>query len=105
MTKAAPALLFIVLLALLNSCKNAPVACFTILTPADSIHVGHVVKFDPSCSSDASAYYWDFGNGQNSNLSSVVQTTYDSARTYSVSLVAEGSGKSAFLTKNIIVLP
>jgi PKD repeat protein len=102
---APPLLLFSLLIVMLSSCKNAPVACFTILTNADSIRVGHPVQFDPACSSDATQYFWDFGNGQTSALSSVVQTTYDSATTYSISLVVEGSGKSASITKNIVVLP
>jgi PKD repeat protein len=91
-------------LALLASCKNAPTACFTIVTNADSIHVGKTVQFDASCSIDASAYYWDFGNGQ-SAMTTTAQTIYDSAATYAVHLVVTGSGKSAGTSKNVTVLP
>ena len=103
--KKTPTLLLIVFtLAVMSSCKNAPVACFTVVTAADSIRVGRVVSFDASCSSDASQYYWDFGNGLNSSIVAP-QTTYDSATTYTVNLVAVGSGKSAAVSKRVTVLP
>lgn len=104
MKKTPTLLLFILALALMSSCKNAPVACFTILTPADSIRVGHVVQFDASCTSDATQYYWDFGNGMNASTVTA-QTTYDSATSYAVNLVAVGSGKSAAASKRVVVLP
>ncbi len=105
MKQTTPLLLFVLLLGLLSSCKNAPVACFTVVTPADSIRLGHTVTFDASCSSDATQYYWDLGNGQTSTLAPTVQTIYDSTMTYTVALVVGNSGKSASVTKKIIVLP
>jgi chitodextrinase len=105
MTKTTPSLLFILLLAVLSACKNAPSPCFTVVTPADSIRVGHIVTFDASCSSDISSYYWDFGNGQTSSSSPTAQTTYDSATSYMVTLVGENSGKNAFISKGIMVKP
>ena len=106
MNKATPALLlFLSLLTALSSCKNAPVACFTVTTPADSIKVGTVVTFNATCSSDATAYYWDFGNGMNSSSAPIAQTTYTTVASYSVALVVGNSGKSASVTKNIVVLP
>jgi PKD repeat protein len=104
MKKPPALLLFILALMLMSSCKNPPVACFTILTPTDSIRVGHVVQFDASCTSDATQYYWDFGNGLNASTVTA-QTTYDSATTYKVTLVAAGSGKSAMISKSVTVLP
>jgi PKD repeat protein len=97
-------LLFLLLLTALSSCKNVPVACFTVSTPADSIKVGTVVMFNAGCSSDATAYYWDFGNGMDTN-SVVAHTTYTTVATYSVALVVGNSGKSASVTKSIVVLP
>lgn len=106
MRKTTPALLlFVLVLLVLSSCKNAPVACFTLATPSDSIRVGHAVIFNAGCSSDATQYFWDFGNGQNSTSSTTAQTTYDSAASYSVALVVANSGKSASITKTIVVKP
>lgn len=51
------------------------------------------------------SYYWDFGNGQTSSASGNVQTTYDSARTYTVTLVGANQGKTASVSSNITVLP
>ena len=103
--KKTPTLLLIVLaLALMSSCKNAPVACFTVTTTADSIRVGRTVQFDASCTSDATSYYWDFGNGLNASAVTA-QTTYDSATTYTVNLVTVGSGKSAAISKRVTVIP
>jgi len=104
MKRLTTSILFLVLIAALHSCKNAPIACFTVTTPADSIKVGHTVNFDPACSSDATSYYWDYGNGL-SSVSTTGQTIYDSATTYTVALVATGSGKSASITKRVTVLP
>ena len=105
MNKATPSLLlFLLLLTALSSCKTAPGACFTVTTPTDSIRVGTIVVFNAGCSSDATAYYWDFGNGKDTN-SIVAQTMYTTVATYSVSLVVGNSGKSASITKNIVVLP
>ena len=105
MKKAAPTLLMILfLLAGLGSCKESPVACFRVTTPADSIKVGSIVRFDGSCSSDVNAYYWDFGNGLDTT-SITAQTTYTTAANYTVVLVVGNSGKSASLTKTITVLP
>lgn len=106
MTKATTTLsLFLLFITILSSCKNAPVACFQVTTPADSIRVGHPVIFNASCSSDATAYYWDFGNGQTGSTAPTAQTIYDSVATYTVALIVGNSGKSASLTKNITVLP
>jgi PKD repeat protein len=105
MTKATTTLLlFLLLLTAMSSCKNTPIACFTVSTPADSIKVGTVVVFNAGCSSDATAYYWDLGNGRDTN-SIIAQTTYTTVATYSVALVVGNSGKSASVTKNVVVLP
>ncbi len=105
MNKTTPTLLFIALFGILTSCKQSPAPCFVVTTPADSIRVGHVVSFDASCSSDASSYYWDLGDGVTSTSAPVTSTTYDSATTYSVTLVVGSSGKSASIARNITVLP
>jgi PKD repeat protein len=105
MTKATTTLLLLLLLlTALSSCKNAPVACFTVTTPSDSIKVGTTVIFNAGCSSDATAYYWDFGNGKDTT-SIVAQTTYSTVATYPVALVVGNSGKSASVTKSVVVLP
>ena len=104
MKRYAPALLiFFAALGTMSSCKQAPVACFTVVTPADSIRVGHAVTFNAGCSSDATTYYWDFGNGQFSTSSPTAQITYDSAASYQVALVVGNSGKSASTTKTVVV--
>jgi PKD repeat protein len=106
MKRYAPALLiFFAALGTMSSCKQAPVACFTVLTPADSIKVGHSVTFNAGCSSDAASYYWDFGNGQFSTTSPTAQIIYDSAASYQVALVVGNSGKSASITKTVVVNP
>lgn len=106
MKRYAPSLLlFFAAIVTLSSCKNAPVACFTVVTPVDSIRVGHTVTFNAGCSSDAASYYWDFGNGQSSTTSPTAQITYDSAASYQVALVVGNSGKSASVTKTVVVHP
>lgn len=104
MQKSPTLLLIVFVVSLMSSCKNAPVACFTVTIQADSIRVGRTVNFDASCTSDASSYYWDFGNGLNAN-GVTAQTIYDSATTYTVNLVTVGSGKSAAISKRVTVLP
>jgi PKD repeat protein len=105
MIKSSPVLLLVLLLSALASCKNAPVACFMVTTPTDSIKAGSIVKFDAGCSSGATAFYWDFGNGQDTTGVQTAQTVYTTVATYSVALVVGSSGKSNSLTKKIVVLP
>ena len=88
----------------LASCKIAPNPCFVVLTPADSIRVGYAVRFDASCTSDASKYYWDFGNGQTSTAI-VTQVKYDTTGSYKVALTVGSTGKSGSTTKTIVVNP
>ena len=89
----------------ISSCSTAPTACFNVVTPSDSIRVGHTVTFNSACSADASHIYWDFGNGTSSYLSPNTTTTYDTLGTYNVSLVVSGSGKTASTTQSVIVKP
>ena len=91
---------------LVSSCHKAPpTACFEVVTLADSMIVGRNIQFDPQCSSGATKYYWDFGNRQTSNSSGIVQTVYDSAATYPVSLVVSNGSNTASITRSVTIMP
>ena len=88
-----------------SSCSSNPTACFTISTVPDSIRVGHTVAMDAGCSTGATQYFWDFGNGKNSSTGPATTVTYDSIGTYTVSLVVSGSSKTASASRSLIVKP
>lgn len=76
----------LLMLVLLSACKdnnmdsNKPIAKFDV--EIDKLHIKLVNN-----SSDADSYYWDLGNGVNSNLESL-QFTYEKSGNYKVLLVA-----------------
>jgi PKD repeat protein len=90
---------------LVSSCSSNPAACFTITTVPDSIKVGHTVAMDAGCSTGATQYYWDFGNGKNSSTGPATTVIYDSIGTYTISLVVSGSSKTATASKSVVVKP
>lgn len=94
------------LLLVLSACNsNSPAACFQIASAADSLHVGKRILFDAHCSSDASAYYWDFGNGQTGPSTVTASTLYDSAASYQVTLVVSNGSKTATTAHSVTILP
>jgi|JI6StandDraft_1071083.scaffolds.fasta_scaffold80409_1 hypothetical protein len=97
-------LLMVVFLMLISGCSNSPGPCFEILTEADSIRVGRPVTFDAGCSLDVSDYNWDFGNGLG-GYDVVMTTTFDSVKTYKVTLLGTNGSKSSATRKEVVVLP
>lgn len=88
----------------LASCGTPPTACISVVTPADSIHVGKPVQFDGTCSADEKSYRWDFGNGEIST-SGQPTMTFDSARDYEIFLLVTNDRKTANTSKTITVKP
>jgi len=64
---------------------QTPTSCFTL--SASEVKVGDVVQFT-NCSTNASSYAWDFGDGTSSTQTSPSHT-YQAANTYTVILTAQ----------------
>lgn len=64
--------------------------------------VGETISFINN-STDASAYFWDFGNSQSSNLGTPLAFSYNSAGSYNVKLIVSIVGCEDSLTKTVIV--
>jgi len=87
--------LFLVLVSILvcfSSCQKEPVASFT--ASSTTALVGETISFS-NTSVDGSSYEWDFGDGNTSSEKNPTHV-YDSANTYSVSLIANSkNGKNS----------
>ncbi|MDW3177834.1 MAG: protein kinase [Acidimicrobiia bacterium] len=77
----------------------APVACFT--ANHTTVDVGDSVWFS-NCSTDATTYEWDFGDGGSSTHTSPSHT-FTSHGSYTVRLTANGEGGSNSTTRTITV--
>src|SRR4051812_34843860 len=95
----------IFLLVMNQGCKKddtsrVPVACFATL--ADSVMFGTNVTFNGGCSTGATSYLWNFGDG---NTSAAASTThaYTTPGSYAVTLTVTNAKGSNTKTKTIIV--
>ena len=85
-----------------------PFACFDIGSVNPIPRVGEEVTFDASCSGSpgmVDSWDWDFGDG-NSDEGEVVQHTYDTANTYTVTLtIGDDQGNEVTIQKVVQVVP
>jgi PKD repeat protein len=96
-------LLLIILTGLMFACKKPePLASFTV--NKTTAPAGEEVSFT-NTSSDATSFYWDFGDGTNSAEQNPSHS-YSSPGTYTVTLTATGEGGSNSVSKSLtITLP
>ena len=82
-------LLFPFCLALLSSCKDPTISCFT--HSPDTITTSTVVTFNAACSEEASYFTWNFGDATADTTTTALNIThqYSNAGTYTVRLQAE----------------
>jgi hypothetical protein len=94
---------FFAMLISFTECKKkdapAPAACFT--SNKQSVVDSQIVTFN-NCSSNASSYEWDFGDGTSSTISSPTKL-YSTNGTYTVRMTASGNGKQSTATQTILV--
>jgi uncharacterized protein (TIGR02145 family) len=84
----------------LSSCeKNEPVASFTI--NPESPRAGETIKFT-NTSEYATAYSWDFGDGNISDLENPFHS-FTVAGTYTVSLTATGEGGENTYSRQVVI--
>ena len=76
-----------------------PAACFT--TQYDDYYIDEEVVFT-NCSSDATSYLWDFGDGTTSTLQNPAHT-YTNTGNYTVTLKAYSNGIESTVTKDLAV--
>lgn len=76
-----------------------PKACFT--SDRQSVVDSQIVTFN-NCSTNASSYDWDFGDGTSSTISALTKL-YSKNGTYTVTMTATGNGKKSTATQNIFV--
>ena len=93
-------IMFVTILAF-GSCMKTPMACCDIPTTGA---IGESLKFSSTCSTDASTYEWDFGDGTKSTEANPTHT-YTSAATYKVKLMAmsKNGKKMNEISKSITV--
>ena len=84
----------------LQSCYKLPTACFTTNIGIDSIRVDTPVIFNAlSCSTNASAYNWQFGNGDSLEVEFgpiVTKTFTDTGNIDVYLLVTKGQKQNSF---------
>jgi PKD repeat protein len=85
----------------LTSCRK-PKACFILIENKASAKINEEVKFDASCSTNAKAYTWDFGNGT-TEVGVNVKTKYTTPGTYNVMLTAKFNSKTNITSQTIVV--
>lgn len=83
-----------------NPVAPEPVACFSY-TPETAIKAGDEITFT-NCSENATAYSWDFGDGNTSIEENPVHT-YIQEGTYTVTLTSTGDGEENIITKDVII--
>jgi PKD repeat protein len=101
--KIALTFAFTAILILVSNCKKdppAPVVNFSFT--GDSAPAPCKITFANS-TSNASSYYWEFGDGSNSKEENPIHT-YSTEGTYSVKLTAEGKGGTLSVSKSLVVL-
>jgi PKD repeat protein len=86
----------------ITSCKK-PEACFTINNGNASAKTNEEVKFNASCSAEASDYTWNFGNGAEANGPAPVYK-YARAGSYVVTLTAVNRNQSASSNQTIVIV-
>ena len=88
---------------LFASCTKTPTPCFTS-DKGNAAKVNEEVQFNPSCSTNAVSYNWDFGDGT-STSGNPVKHKYANAGVYVVILTAINKKKSASTSQNLTVNP
>lgn len=85
---------------IITGCAKSPVACGDI--PTSGV-VGQAVSFNSTCSTDASKYEWDFGDGSAKSTDPNPTHTYATIGTYTVKLMAMSSDgkKMSEISKSI----
>jgi PKD repeat protein len=88
---------------------SAPTASFFYL-PSSNIVAGNTVSFDAALSKASSGsitgYYWDFGDGSLSTVGQVVNHTYDTEGTYTITLIVKDAhGLTTSTQKTVDVSP
>lgn len=105
MFKKSVGLLLLPILALaINSCKNEPVACFTINLPDDSLKVGKEITFDGGCSNYADSYAWDFGDST-FVTTAVVKRSFSTAGFRRIGLTVNGKDGTTTKYREINIKP
>ncbi|MEI6817176.1 MAG: PKD domain-containing protein [Bacteroidota bacterium] len=78
----------VVALFIITSCTKTPTACCDVPSTGTK---GQAISFNSSCSTDASTYEWDFGDGSTKSTEANPSHTYATAGTFTVSLMAMSS--------------
>lgn len=101
-------ILLIALTALaLSSCQKKPDACFTVET-ANISFIGMAVadrRTFQNCSTEASAYEWDFGDNSSASRLTAPDHTYAAVGTYTVTMTAfSDNGRKESETMETVVV-
>jgi len=97
--------IFFILISLLSitACNDKPTACFTNVTPVDSMFVNRDITFDGTCSSTSKAYYWDLG--EQISYDSKPTVKFDSAGVYPIFLLVSNGKKTNSVKKEFTIKP
>lgn len=87
----------------ITSCTKTPTACFSV-DKGSMPKVNEEVQFNGSCSTNATSYTWNFGDGATSTGTSV-KHKYATAATYAVTLTVKNRKKTATLVQNVMINP
>jgi PKD repeat protein len=84
-------------------CAKDPAPCFTV-DKSKTPKVNEEVQFDASCSTNATSYDWDFGDGtQGSSIT--VKHKYTATATYNVTLKSNNASKNQSITQSVVIAP
>src|ERR1051325_4109099 len=97
------ALLCVMLMITLASCKKDPQACFGTDRGGAPTKVDQEITFNATCSTDADSYLWDFGDGS-SEYGYLVKHKYSNDGNYVVTLVVSSKGKFESLTQTVTII-
>lgn len=73
-----------------SSCTKTPMACCSV---PETGTIGQSISFNSTCSTNASKYKWDFGDGTSTTEANPTHI-YTTAGTYTVKLMAMSSNES-----------
>ncbi len=94
----------IVLWVALQGCGGKPFACMTVESTGDSAFVNQPISMNAFCSSNANEYNWEI-NHDSTYFTPRITLTFTHPGEQDIYLLVTNKGKTAGLTRKLIVYP
>ena len=100
--RISPLLLALSLLA--AGCAKKPDACFTIEKGIPSSKVNDEVEVNAACSTDATSYLWEWGDGA-STTGVKVKHKYNVAGNFTIKMTAKNDNRESATSRQVTIVP